>query len=105
MAALLKRRGRSSARRDLSLLAFVLNFAFTQLLPYPRRLTLAAAMLRLYQRSGLQRAIRPLLPERLRRMESMLPPISAKRFFAPDGRTFYLPSVSAEQKWRCSTVA
>ena len=68
----------------------VLNFAFTQLLPYPRRLTLAAALLRLYQRSGLQRAIRPLLPERLRRMESMLPPISP-RFFAPDANI--LPAI------------
>ncbi|HEY6366350.1 MAG TPA: heterodisulfide reductase-related iron-sulfur binding cluster [Candidatus Binatia bacterium] len=61
----------------------VLNFAFTQLLPYPRRLRVAAALLRLYQRWGLKRAIRPLLPERLRRMESMLPPIS-HRFFTPD---------------------
>jgi glycolate oxidase iron-sulfur subunit len=61
----------------------VLNFAFTQLLPYPWRLKLAAACLRLYQQSGLPRAIRPLLPERLRTMESMLPPIS-RRFFRPD---------------------
>ena len=68
----------------------VLNFAFTQLLPYPRRLTLAAALLRLYQHSGLQRAIRPLLPERLRGMESMLPPISP-RFFAPDANI--LPAI------------
>lgn len=72
----------------------VLNFAFTQLLPYPRRLTLAAALLRLYQRSGLQRAIRPLLPERLRRMESMLPPISP-RFFAPDASI--LPAIGARR--------
>lgn len=61
----------------------ILNFAFTQLLPYPWRLKIAAAFLRLYQRSGLPRAIRPLLPERLRKMESMLPPIS-QRFFRPD---------------------
>jgi glycolate oxidase iron-sulfur subunit len=67
-----------------------LNFAFTQLLPYPGRLRLAAALLRFYQRSGLQRAIRPLLPERLRKMESMLPPIS-QRFFAPDANI--LPAV------------
>jgi glycolate oxidase iron-sulfur subunit len=68
----------------------VLNFAFTQLLPYPRRLRLAAALLRLYQRSGLQRSIRPLLPERLRRMESMLPPIS-QHFFTPDANI--LPAI------------
>jgi glycolate oxidase iron-sulfur subunit len=72
----------------------VLNFAFTQLLPYPRRLRLAAALLRLYQRSGLPRAMRPLLPERLRRMESMLPPIS-RRFFAPD--TNILPAIGARR--------
>jgi len=68
----------------------VLNFAFTQLLPYPGRLRLIARLLRFYQRSGLQRAIRPLLPERLRKMESMLPPIS-QRFFAPDANI--LPAV------------
>ena len=68
----------------------ILNLAFTQLLPYPRRLRLVAALLRLYQRSGLQRAIRPLLPERLRKLESMLPPIS-QHFFAPDANT--LPAI------------
>jgi glycolate oxidase iron-sulfur subunit len=72
----------------------VLNFAFTQLLPYPRRLRVAAALLRLYQRCGLQRAIRPLLPERLRRMESMLPPIS-QRFFTPDANI--LPAIGARR--------
>jgi Fe-S oxidoreductase len=72
----------------------VLNFVFTQLLPYPRRLRLAAALLRFYQRSGLQRAIRPLLPERLRKMESMLPPIS-KHFFSPD--TKILPATGVRR--------
>jgi glycolate oxidase iron-sulfur subunit len=72
----------------------VLNFVFTQLLPYPRRLRMAAALLRLYQRCGLQRVIRPLLPERLRRMESMLPPIS-QRFFAPDAAV--LPAIGARR--------
>jgi Fe-S oxidoreductase len=72
----------------------VLNFVFTQLLPYPRRLRLAAAFLRLYQRSGLQRAIRPLLPERLGRMESMLPPIS-RRFFMPDANI--LPAIGTRR--------
>ncbi|HSF57398.1 MAG TPA: heterodisulfide reductase-related iron-sulfur binding cluster [Candidatus Binatia bacterium] len=72
----------------------VLNFAFTQLLPYPGRLRLIARLLRFYQRSGLQRAIRPLLPERLRKMESMLPPIS-QRFFAPDANI--LPAVGARR--------
>jgi glycolate oxidase iron-sulfur subunit len=72
----------------------VLNFAFTQLLPYPRRLKLAATFLRFYQRSGWQRAMRPLLPERLRKMESMLPAIS-QRFFAPDANI--LPAVGARR--------
>jgi Fe-S oxidoreductase len=72
----------------------VLNFGFTRLLPYPRRLRLVAALLRLYQRSGLQRAIRPLLPERLRKMESMLPPIS-RRFFTPDANI--LPAIGARR--------
>src|SRR5262245_45358827 len=72
----------------------VLNFVLTQLLPYPQRLRWAAALLRLYQRSGLQRVIRPLLPERLRRMESMLPPIS-QRFFTPDANV--LPAIGARR--------
>ena len=72
----------------------VLNFAFTQLLPYPGRLRLIATLLRLYQRSGLQRAIRLLLPPALRRMESMLPPIS-QRFFAPDANV--LPAIGARR--------
>jgi Fe-S oxidoreductase len=71
-----------------------LTFSFTQLLPYPRRLRLAAALLRLYQRSGLRRAIRPFLPERLRTMESMLPPIS-QRFFTPDASI--LPAIGARR--------
>jgi Fe-S oxidoreductase len=61
----------------------VLNFVFTQLLPHPRRLRLAAACLRLYQQSGLPRAVRPFLPEQLQKMESMLPPISQSFFRLP----------------------
>jgi glycolate oxidase iron-sulfur subunit len=64
-----------------------LNFAFTQLLPYPRRLRLAARSLRLYQRSGLRRLLPPLLPRKLREMDSMLPSIP-RRFFAPDRNPF-----------------
>jgi glycolate oxidase iron-sulfur subunit len=59
-----------------------LNFVFTQLLPYPWRLKLAAYLLRFYQASGLQRLIRPLFPEKLRDMESMLPSVR-QRFFQP----------------------
>jgi Fe-S oxidoreductase len=60
----------------------VLNFAFTQLFPHPKRLRVLAGLLRLYQRTGLQRLIRPLLPKKLREMESMLPLIP-ERFFRP----------------------
>jgi Fe-S oxidoreductase len=60
----------------------VLNFAFAHLLPHPNRLRLAASFLRLYQRSGLQQLIRPLLPEKLRQMESMLPSVP-QNFFQP----------------------
>lgn len=61
----------------------VLNFVLTQLLPYPHRLRWAATFLRFYQQSGLPRVLRLLLPERLQKMESMLPPIS-RHFFSPD---------------------
>jgi glycolate oxidase iron-sulfur subunit len=63
----------------------VLNFAFTQLLPYPRRLRWLAAFLRLYQRMGLGRLIRFLLPEKIRDMESMLPAIPNRFFEAHSG--------------------
>jgi Fe-S oxidoreductase len=59
-----------------------LNFAFTQLFPHPKRLRVLAGVLRLYQQTGLQRLIRPLLPKKLREMESMLPLIP-ERFFQP----------------------
>lgn len=58
------------------------DFAFTRLLPYPSRLRLAAGLLRLYQRSGAERLIRPILPRRLREMSAMLP-AAPGRFFAP----------------------
>ena len=64
----------------------VLNFAFTRLLPYPRRLRLAARFFRLYQRIGLQRFMRLLLPAKLSEMDSMLPVIPS-RFFEPQART------------------
>jgi len=64
----------------------VLNFVFTQLLPYPNRLKLAARFLRLYQRSGLQLLTRSLLPKKLREMDSMLPSIP-RNFFEPKAHT------------------
>jgi glycolate oxidase iron-sulfur subunit len=63
------------------------HFAFTQLLPYPNRLTLAANLLRVYQRTGLQNLVRSLLPESVREMDSLLPAIP-RRFFKPAAKTF-----------------
>jgi glycolate oxidase iron-sulfur subunit len=52
---------------------------FEELLPHPRRLRLAGGLVRLYQRSGLQRLVRaqPRLPARLRDVEELLPPLDA----------------------------
>jgi Fe-S oxidoreductase len=58
----------------------VQKIVFTRLLPYPRRLRFFARLLRLYQRSGLQNWLRPLLPKKLGEMDAMLPAIP-KRFF------------------------
>jgi Fe-S oxidoreductase len=58
------------------------RIAFTRLLPYRRRLRFIAGLLRLYQRSGAQKLIRPLLPKKLGEMDAMLPAIP-KRFFKP----------------------
>src|SRR5207245_6056644 len=59
------------------------RLAFTQVFPFPRRLRWLASALRLYQRSGLQRVIRLMLPRRLREMEALLPTVPS-RFFAPE---------------------
>ena len=58
----------------------VLNLAFTRLLPFPRRLRVLFGLLRLYQRSGLQRLVQPLLPAKIREMDAMLPVIPQRRF-------------------------
>jgi Fe-S oxidoreductase len=60
----------------------VLNFVFTQMLSYRRRLRFAFALLRLYQRTGLQDLVRLFLPKKLREMEGLLPAIPS-RFFKP----------------------
>jgi len=67
-----------------------LSLAFTQLLPYPRRLRFLARLLRLFQRTGIQKIIRPLLPKALRDTESMLPLIP-NRFFEPKANV--LPAI------------
>ena len=62
----------------------VLNLVFTQLLPYRRRLRLLFALLRLYQRIGVQRIVRLFLSKRLRDMDELLPEVPP-RFFQPHG--------------------
>jgi glycolate oxidase iron-sulfur subunit len=59
-----------------------LNFVFSQLLPYPRRLRFVFTLLRIYQRSGLQRIMQSLLPKKLREMDAMLPAVP-RSFFHP----------------------
>jgi Fe-S oxidoreductase len=61
----------------------VLNFVFRHMLSYPRRLRFAFALLRLYQRSGLQRVMRSWLPTKLREMDAMLP-VVPRSFFRPE---------------------
>ncbi len=72
----------------------VLNFVFTRLLPYPRRLRVVFGLLRFYQRTGAQRILRTLLPVKLREMDAMLPVIPA-RFFQPDADI--LPAIGARR--------
>jgi len=72
----------------------VANLAFTQLLPFPSRLRLAARLLRLYQRSGAARLVEKILPARLREMSAMLPAVPS-RFFAPAAEVF--PAVGARR--------
>jgi glycolate oxidase iron-sulfur subunit len=60
----------------------VANLAFTELLPHPARLRVAARLLRLYQQSGAERLMGKILPRRLREMSAMLPAVP-DRFFAP----------------------
>ena len=66
------------------------KFAFTQLLPSPQMLRTVARLLRFYQKSGVQRLVRALLPARLKEMEAMLPPIP-ERFFKPSAEL--LPAI------------
>jgi len=63
----------------------VATFAFTQLFPFPWRLRLVGALLRFYQRSGLRRLVRGVLPQRLRDMELLLPPVPDHFFSPPAG--------------------
>lgn len=68
----------------------VLDLLFTRLLPYPRRLRFAFRLLWLYQRSGAQKILRALLPEKLGQMDALLPRIPT-RFSYP--KTALLPAM------------
>lgn len=72
----------------------LLTFVFTHLLAFPRRLNWLFTLLRFYQRSGAQRLLRPLLPAKLREMDSMLPQVPEK-FFRPEAEI--LPAVGARR--------
>ena len=63
-------------------------FLLRQLLPYPKRLRFLFSLLRLYQRSGLQRVLRAsrllrLMPGGLSEAESMLPQVPPRPFELP----------------------
>jgi glycolate oxidase iron-sulfur subunit len=58
------------------------KFAFTRILPSPARVRFVAKGMRFYQRTGIQRVLRRLLPRRFRDMDAMLPPVP-DRFFVP----------------------
>ena len=60
----------------------LLNFVFTKILPHTARLKLAFTLLRLYQRTGLQKLLRLFMPAKLRAMDAMLPAIPSK-FYQP----------------------
>jgi glycolate dehydrogenase iron-sulfur subunit len=67
------------------------NFVFRQLLPHPTRIAIAARLLRIYQRSGLQSLARVAGILRLLGLagrEALLPPIDSKFFFEQLGKVF-----------------
>jgi glycolate oxidase iron-sulfur subunit len=69
----------------------VRDFVYRRLLPYPKRIALAARALRIYQRSGLATLARSLGVLRLLGMqdrEKLLPPIDSEFFFSQLGATY-----------------
>jgi glycolate oxidase iron-sulfur subunit len=67
------------------------NFVYRRLLPYPERIAMAAKLLRIYQRSGLQAAARAtgvLKLLGLAERDFLLPPVDRRFFFNQLGKTF-----------------
>jgi glycolate dehydrogenase iron-sulfur subunit len=67
------------------------NFVYRSLLPYPERIAMAAKLLRIYQRSGLQTATRATGILRLLGLaerDLLLPPVDRHFFFDRLGKTF-----------------
>jgi len=67
------------------------NFVYRRLLPYPERIAMAAKLLRIYQRSGLQAAARVtgvLKLFGLAERDLLLPPVDRQFFFNQLGKTF-----------------
>jgi glycolate oxidase iron-sulfur subunit len=67
------------------------NLVYRRLLPYPERIAMAAKLLRIYQRSGLQTAARATGILRLLGLaekELLLPPVDRRFFFDQLGKTF-----------------
>ncbi|MGQ4330130.1 (Fe-S)-binding protein [Streptomyces hayashii] len=52
------------------------------LFPYPNRLRAATVLGLLYQRTGVQRVLRRLLPPRLRALDALLPPVRLRALFS-----------------------
>jgi len=65
----------------------VLKLALTRLISHPARVRAMATALKWYQRCGIQRLVRPLLPTTLQEMDMMMPFIP-DRFFRPHGDLF-----------------
>jgi glycolate oxidase iron-sulfur subunit len=67
------------------------NFVYRRMLPYPERIAMAAKLLRVYQRSGLQAAARATGILRLLGLaerDLLLPPVDRHFFFEQLGKTF-----------------
>jgi glycolate oxidase iron-sulfur subunit len=77
------------------------SLALRLLFARPWRLRAAFSLLRIYQRSGVQRLLRPLLPRRLRALDSTLPRIPSRFFDQPTASVPTLPTRSVAMLTGC----